>query len=152
MISHRHSTKGEPNLTYTFLWLAEMFHIFEAQIGGGGQNKTCGANIMKVGVWNYADPLSFHEFMNVIFRLRHSDTQTITKFASGTLNVLGGRTCSYNRPCDYPASYPGAFFVKRILYLIQCCIYRSVPKFASARLSVYDWVQRQIGLCGLPGR
>ena len=25
------------------------------------------------------------------------------------------------------------FFVKRILFLIQCCIYRSVPKFASAR-------------------
>ena len=28
---------------------------------------------------------------------------------------------------------PRRFFLKRILYLIQCCIYRSVPKFASAR-------------------
>ena len=30
------------------------------------------------------------------------------------------------------ASYPGVFFfVKGILYLIQCCIYRSAPMFAS---------------------
>ena len=28
---------------------------------------------------------------------------------------------------------PRRFFVKRISYSIQCCIYRSVPKFASAR-------------------
>ena len=51
-----------------------------------------------------------------------------------------------------PASYPGAFFVKRILYLIQCCIYRSVPKFAKPRalanfgtdLYIQHWIKYNI--------
>ena len=49
---------------------------------------------------------------------------------------MGRKDCRNTKLVIYSiesASYPGAFFVKRILYLIQCCIYRSVPKFASTR-------------------
>ena len=39
----------------------------------------------------------------------------------------------------YPSAslVPRRFFVKRILYLIQCCMYRSVPKFGNNSVFSY---------------